>query len=313
MKKWENLCKKLHPKRPGYYEAKKYAKMAGMRSMAEVELASMLSNYKYEPEYWVYQYEKAKYTPDFLINGVYLEVKGKMTNDTRKKLKAVIKHNPSKILVLVFLRGKNYIRKGSKTTYINWANKENILNFDFSDLSLLTEYLNLNSGKEKWKILNDFSCYYVSSYGRLLNKNRNTIVKPSNSGKGYLLYHLRCNNKKRDVCAHTLVLEHFWGPAKKGYECNHKDGNKKNNNINNLEWVTKSENHKHAFLTGLNKPPGSFRGSKHPLTKLTEKQVLLIRELYKDTNLKQIEIAKLFNVHKQVIYSIINRKTWTHI
>jgi hypothetical protein len=49
-----------------------------------------------------------------------------------------------------------------------------------------------------------------------------------------------------------LVAETFIGPKPgKGYEVNHKDGNKKNNNLDNLEWCTRSQNIKHSFNIGL--------------------------------------------------------------
>lgn len=59
---------------------------------------------------------------------------------------------------------------------------------------------------------------------------------------------------KKTYYVHRVVYELFVGPIPKGYDINHIDGNKFNNNVCNLEAVTRSENQNHAFRTGLNKP-----------------------------------------------------------
>ena len=85
--------------------------------------------------------------------------------------------------------------------------------------------------------------YYISSYGRLKNKNR--ILKISCDNSGYFNF---CNN-----LIHILVANAFIDNPHKKIIVNHKDGNKKNNNVSNLEWVTPSENTIHAINTGLRK------------------------------------------------------------
>ena len=76
--------------------------------------------------------------------------------------------------------------------------------------------------------------------------------------------------RKKYCLVHRLVANAFI-PNPENKRCiNHKDGNKKNNNINNLEWVSYSENMKHAYRTGLAIPPqtwlGKF-GKSHPMSK----------------------------------------------
>ena len=87
---------------------------------------------------------------------------------------------------------------------------------------------------------------------------------------------------------------------------NHKDCNKLNNNVENLEWVTVQGNEKHALENGL-----KVRGSKVGTSKLVEEQVHKIRALA--DNYTAVEIGKMFNVHNSNIGLIINRKTWAHI
>jgi len=80
-----------------------------------------------------YEYESTKvpyilqcnYTPDFLLpNGVYLETKGQLTEEDRRKMKAVKNANPELDIRFVFQAPYNKIYKGSKTTYAAWAEKQ---------------------------------------------------------------------------------------------------------------------------------------------------------------------------------------------
>jgi len=127
MKKWLAIAIKKRNSRV----AKKYAKMAGMRSMGEVRCAADMDKrkvkYRYEDLKLTYQYEPQTYTPDFILeNGAIIEYKGKMTNETRKKILAIIRCNPDIQLHLVFEKPNNKIRKGSKTAYWQWAEKNDI-------------------------------------------------------------------------------------------------------------------------------------------------------------------------------------------
>lgn len=76
-----------------------------------------------------------------------------------------------------------------------------------------------------------------------------------------------------------------------------------------MEWCTYSENLKHAFNNGLK----NHKGIDHPYSKLKEKDVINIRNVYnkKTNNLKSL--AKKYNVHYATISLIINNKTWRHI
>jgi hypothetical protein len=126
LKIWESL-----PRSEQYsLNAKKYAKMAGLRSMLEVRSQAWLEENKvpfsYENEVWDYQYEPQKYKPDFNVPGITIECKGKLTKDVRKKLLAIIRCNPKKKLALVFERPDNKITRGSKTSYGDWAERNGI-------------------------------------------------------------------------------------------------------------------------------------------------------------------------------------------
>ena len=92
--------------------------------------------------------------------------------------------------------------------------------------------------------------YYITEEGRLYNQKTDNWYKGNIAG-GYLKYDLRWKDKKYSKLAHRLVAEAFILNPNNLPVVNHKDGNKLNNNINNLEWVTVAENNIHAYETGL--------------------------------------------------------------
>jgi hypothetical protein len=100
-----------------------------------------------------------------------------------------------------------------------------------------------------WQEIKGYENYEVSDNGLVRNKKSNKILKARGNSKSYqhvLLY----GKTKRDVQIGRLVLEAFV-ENNENKECNHIDGNKLNNNLSNLEWVTKSENCKHRDKLGL--------------------------------------------------------------
>ena len=113
-----------------------------------------------------------------------------------------------------------------------------------------------------------------------------------------------------------LVARAFIGKAPtKRYQVNHKDLNKQNNCDWNLEWVTNKENSDHYFANGFDTAAArrlslAHRGDGKGNTKLTCKQVELIRKLYTGVPKQQCELAVRFGVTRANIRSIVNRKTW---
>jgi len=103
------------------------------------------------------------------------------------------------------------------------------------------------------KDIKDFEgIYAVREDGEIVSmKTGVDFVLKGGSCHGYRSYSLRKNNKQYQFLGHRLVALAFIDNPKCKKQVNHKDGNKKNNAISNLEWVTNSENLKHAVLTGL--------------------------------------------------------------
>lgn len=107
----------------------------------------------------------------------------------------------------------------------------------------------------------------------------------------------------RQIPIHRLVaLTFIQKHSGKNLEVNHKNGIKKDNRVENLEWCTKSENVLHAYRIGIKKPR---RGNNSTLMRLTDNEISQIREILKSANKPtQIDIAKLFGVSPALIYQI---------
>ena len=121
--------------------------------------------------------------------------------------------------------------------------------------------------KEKWKEIEDYPNYQISNYGRVKSLkyynnvykkyyDRELILKEKINKSGYKFVSLGCGKrgKKKNIAIHRLVAKAFIPNIKNYKEINHKDGNKNNNRVENLEWCSRSENMLHAYKLGLHKP-----------------------------------------------------------
>lgn len=94
--------------------------------------------------------------------------------------------------------------------------------------------------------------YQINEKGEVRHKIKGNILKQGIGKIGYPVVSLWKNNKGKTHSIHRLLAEHFIPNPENKREVNHKDGVKHNNNLNNLEWVTTSENIKHSYDNGLN-------------------------------------------------------------
>lgn len=99
--------------------------------------------------------------------------------------------------------------------------------------------------KENWAQIRDFPNYKISNLGRIKNDMTGMILKPSLNSCGYPKVDLCRNGKKYTKNIHRLVAEYFIENHNNKPEVNHKNGDKLDNRVVNLEWVTKSENNMH--------------------------------------------------------------------
>jgi hypothetical protein len=108
--------------------------------------------------------------------------------------------------------------------------------------------------EEVWKNIEGYKDYYVSNMGRVKstkNGNKKIIKQKADSLGKYLLVSLCKDGFVKSCLVHRLVAKAFLKNKNKFPQVNHKDLNKKNNRVDNLEWVTASENSKHAYKNGV--------------------------------------------------------------
>lgn len=145
---------------------------------------------------------------------------------------------------------------------------------------------------------------WVSGKGRVLSHS-GKLLSQQMCRQGYLSVKLKGGVRYK---THRLVAMSFIPNPNNKQEVNHKDGNKSNNNVSNLEWVTPSENVIHSLSTGLKKP---VIGERHGRSKLKEKDVLFIRNNHHKYTFRYF--AKMFNVDASIISDCVKRITWKHI
>ena len=104
-----------------------------------------------------------------------------------------------------------------------------------------------------WKICKNYPDYEVSTFGEIRNKENKNVLKIRYNNRGYSIVDLYKDKKRHTVLVHREVAFAFLEKHKSANQINHKDGNKSNNIVSNLEWVTQSENMKHAYATNLRK------------------------------------------------------------
>ena len=194
---------------------------------------------------------------------------------------------------------------------------------------------------EIWKTFNEN--YEVSNLGNVRNKKTGKKKKPSMNSSGYYIFGSFLKGKRTNIYVHRAVMFSFKGKPKEGLVVNHKDGNKLNNNLNNLEYVTVRENSIHAIKSGLSKAPTErargnnhwtrlypdkvargknngavkhpdkiWRGSQCVSSKLNEEEVKEIRSLYSDGK-SELELAEIYGVSRRNINNIVKRRTWRHV
>jgi hypothetical protein len=165
--------------------------------------------------------------------------------------------------------------------------------------------------KKEWKLIGDQGQYRLSNYGELescLKRGAYPCITQNwrkiNPSKGRTDNHggyyystqlcLALGEKPKVYRVHRLVMKYFVGDCPEGKEVNHIDGNRDNNRIDNLEYVTKKENLQNAVKRGSFVGIGAFKG-KLKLDDLKE-----IENMY-NSNVKIKEICKKFNVWRSTI------------
>lgn len=168
---------------------------------------------------------------------------------------------------------------------------------------------------EIWRTLvyqgKKYEKFEVSNRGNLRNALTKKVYKQCVAGIGYpqVCVSLGSRNAKKIIKVHKAVAEIFIPNAHNKPFVNHKDGDKTNSDVSNLEWVTAKENSQHAWETGLETPNINTR------RKITDDQVKYIRNNYieGDKEFGARAFGRMFGVSHSVIVSIIKGESYANI
>jgi hypothetical protein len=157
----------------------------------------------------------------------------------------------------------------------------------------------------RWETIKDFNEYEVSTTGLVRSKSTNKLLTPSKLRNGYMNIKLYQNFKQKNLLLHRVIAIAFIPNPDNRKTVNHKDSNRANNSLDNLEWSTQSANVIHGYTDGLHNTKGVKNGN----SKLTAEQVLKIREDQRSYP----EIAIDYSIAPTTVGNIKNRYIWKHI
>lgn len=170
---------------------------------------------------------------------------------------------------------------------------------------------------EIWKPVKGYEgLYEVSSLGRIKSliipnyREKEIIMTPTLHGTGYNIIGLTKAGKQKIFRFHRIVAFHFCEKKKGCDVVNHLNGIKTDNKAINLEWTTVSGNTSHSFKMGLQK---ARMGEESNFSVLNKENILDIRSKYETKQYTQKELGRLFNISREAVSLIVNRKRWAHI
>ena len=147
--------------------------------------------------------------------------------------------------------------------------------------------------------------YEIDECGNIFN-SKGMKMRDFKSQKGYRIVQLRSNGKSRTQFVHRLLgCAYIDNPDNKP-ELNHIDGDRTNNVVENLEWVTHQENMQHSYRSNGR----TNLGEKNPNVKLTKEKVTTIRLLLDTENISRKELAEMYEVNYQTICRIARNELW---
>lgn len=143
--------------------------------------------------------------------------------------------------------------------------------------------------------------YEAAEDGTIYSSKRRTrrVMVGKVTEAGYRMVVITIEKKKHYYNVHRIIASAFIPNPNNYREVNHKDGNKLNNSVANLEWVTTRQNQLHAMTSGL-----------RPALKLDYTKASEIRRLYATGKYTQCQLAGMFGVKKTQIGYIIHNKRW---
>lgn len=149
---------------------------------------------------------------------------------------------------------------------------------------------------------------YVRNNGIVRRIKRGLILKIQIDRYGYGYYHLRGVFKTKKLKAHRMVAECFIGNCD-GMTINHKDGNKLNNSVTNLEIVTSKDNYNHY----INDLGIKTVGENHGRAKINDREVASIRVDYVYNNIKRRDLIKKYNISESNLAYLLKKDSWKSV
>ena len=147
--------------------------------------------------------------------------------------------------------------------------------------------------------------YYIDETSKITNKLGKTI-NPYKDQLGYQQVTLRVNNKRKHFRVHRLMADAFLNPTKEQPMVNHKDGNKTNNNISNLEICNNRENVKHAYDHGLY----TDKRENHPITAHLKNDGKIEIGYFQFKSIRQA--SEILNINRKRITGILKGEINNH-
>lgn len=185
-------------------------------------------------------------------------------------------------------------------------------------------YVGRETPTELWRPIPGCPGYEASNFGRIksiprfipseshtsnhggLNLNKTRILKQGWRSRGYLFFVFQLAGHRKIIASHRAVWSAFNDTIPAGLVINHKDLNKKNNTLENLEVCTPRENTDHAIAAGIY-GHGRNRGENNPASKLSNADRLMIYVLIRQ-GIPRKDLVKKFRVSKTTIANICNKK-----
>lgn len=162
---------------------------------------------------------------------------------------------------------------------------------------------------ERWRPYRDGE-YEVSDMGVVRRVRTGHVPNPRPGKVGYPV--VMIHPAKRLHYVHHMVAEAFLGPRPDGMQINHINGIKTDNRLCNLEYVTPSENMRHAYRIGLHRAHPSL-GERHGCAKLTEGAVRDIRVSVNERGIRSHVLAAKYGVSRSMVSRIASGKAWRHV
>lgn len=158
------------------------------------------------------------------------------------------------------------------------------------------------------RTLERFPGYFFKADGTVYSERlgKRTQIYPTKTKRYDVISLSVPGERQKQFSFHVLMCEAFHGPRPQGTECRHLDGDRRNNRASNLCWGTHSQNQIDMRIHGT-----AYRGEKHYLAKLTERDVLDIRQ--KAMTFNEKEIATMFNVSQSTVRHVKYKRTWKHV